>query len=775
MRQSEGRKAVAVMAKRPITIPLRPAVKGLNVAVPPQSIKEQESPSLFNVRFKAGQIRKRYGFSLKFKGGDSAILRIELLPKVDVLLSSTERKSIVFTREKVLFDDSASLTEVTIYDGDGSTVSTPFTMDPSTDWFSIDIGTGTVHFNPDSDAGSFANGGASFGPDFIAIIGNGVDGVLALAYTEGATTIEAQFLHTNWATGCPTLGVAVAVFDNRLVIGGTNDGFSVIQWSSIGRFDHWDTGTYADTGQQTLGDSADRVQAMKKLGEYLIVYKERSIYIGRKSYLSDPAILFSPAPNQGIGLAAPNSIGVLGDEHIFLGDNDIYIFSLNRFDSIGFRIREEMFNGTDPVLAAQIHNSYGTVVPRYGEYWLFVPTGKWPTDDDYAGSGPEGSVENILANPCFNSDATGWTVSGTGSSSAIQASGGTFGPQMLRVISTTAAAVLTNTVYDYNASIHGKLFSIIAWVKGVLGTVSAKLQIRTYDSAGANESIQSATAQSIVSTDGLTRMSFSVIVNDSDAEQITASLSLDTLSASLDVDCIQLISMDGIDEKYRYTDSDAIVPGFIGPDGNTQLIPFIVDKVGHWMLDTCWVYNYEYDAWSKWRLPLTGFGFGLITDVDIVTIADLIGTIADQDWIYDSVIDAIATPTVMLGQADGQVWQSTEADDVDFYNVLDTAVLCFWESKDFDLDRPDIDKTLSRITLYHKTTHEASSVTVSVSTDSGTSWQDQSVTIRAGYNQTFADFFVTGHQIRFKVQTEDDLGLNGFDMKIIPRGETNAY
>jgi len=61
------------------------------------------------------------------------------------------------------------------------------------------------------------------------------------------------------------------------------------------------------------------------------------------------------------------------------------------------------------------------------------------------------------------------------------------------------------------------------------------------------------------------------------------------------------------------------------------------------------------------------------------------------------------------------------------------------------------------------------------STDSGLNWVTQNVVIRQGFNQTFVDFFVTGTNVRFRIRAEQPIAVLGWSVKIIGRGEANAY
>ncbi len=761
----------------PISFPIRPANKGINISQVPQRINLKETPRTINCRFNRGQILPRVGFKVKYKGCRESPLWI------DVVYSGTGESLIVTTRNDLYYESSDLLEDVDVYDGDGAKETSPvFTMDPTTTYISVDVGDGSVHFNPDALGGDWANSGGLFpanGVGTLMFLTNGADGILVLAYTGVGTGVEGQFLHDDWALGAPSSGLCVAIFDNRLVIGGPDGQYTSVQWSSKGRMDHWDTGTYVDTGLQILGDSPDWIMALQKMGDYLIAYRERSIWVGRKTYISDPSLLFEPAPGQGVGIASAQSIGDLGEEHIFLGWDDVYIFSLAGMNPIGTRVKEEMFYGSHGIIPEYVRNCTGIIAEEFDEYWLFIPTGRWPKDVDQVGT-PLESVLNTVANPDFGLGTmgalpTGFVVYGTGAVFFKQA-GGNFGGYIGRLSTATATGMVMGTIYDYNTVLDGDTFSALSWVKvqDSGGSVLVANAFVTYDSNGANSFVNIGSYQTIPDDGAWHPVVHSAAVADADGEQIRASFYMSSDNRVLDVDCVQLIRMDGIPTEYWHGTTGEQAPGYLGPDNDAPvLIPFINDMVGQWFPDTVWIYNYEENAWTAWYLPITGFGYDVTTS--IVTIADLVGTIAKQSWRYDDKrLDALA-PTNLIGQPDGQVYEVSSEYTTDFQGLLNRAVLAYWESKDFDLDRPDIDKTFSRLTIYHEASHPPSTITVGVSTNSGVGWAEQDVVIRNGHTQTFADFFVTGSQLRFRIKSTQAFYISGFAVKLIPRGESHAY
>jgi len=101
----------------------------------------------------------------------------------------------------------------------------------------------------------------------------------------------------------------------------------------------------------------------------LVVFKERSIWLGYATGDSD--IFQFDQKVTGAGCAAPRSVESLGDELIFMGWDDIYLFNGIDYESIGSEIREEFFDNLAP---GDIAKCFGVVIEDQKEYWLFVPS-----------------------------------------------------------------------------------------------------------------------------------------------------------------------------------------------------------------------------------------------------------------------------------------------------------------------------------------------------------------------------------------------------------------
>jgi len=286
-------------------------------------------------------------------------------------------------------------------DADGAAVTVTIgekvtlTASMSSDYCMADVGEGT--FKPNRINMSTRDVGA--GSDGVVYPTTGYADIMAFTNAKNGpiviipstdcrdvNSLRGELIEAAGASGCRS----VVTYDNRLMILGTSDNPSEVKWSVAETFEDF---TSDGSGSAIVGDSPDYIQRGIRMGDLLMVYKERSIFVGRKTGISNPAISFEPAPGQGIGLAAPMSIGDLGEEHIFLGWDDVYIFSITGMEPIGSQIKDDLFgySGTgNGIRPEYIKRCVGTIVEEYDEYWLFVPTGRVP------------AITNIMRRGCMD-------------------------------------------------------------------------------------------------------------------------------------------------------------------------------------------------------------------------------------------------------------------------------------------------------------------------------------------------------------------------------------
>ncbi len=132
--------------------------------------------------------------------------------------------------------------------------------------------------------------------------------------------------------------------------------------------------------------------AIKFKGGTLVVLKERSIWVGFATPDDATGIFTFERKSDGTGCAAPKTIENLGDEIIFLGWDDVYVFNGIDYESLTEKnVGIALINSIDP---AQIGKCFGVVIEEQKEYWLFYP-----------------SVGSSFCDAawCFNYDLNRWT------------------------------------------------------------------------------------------------------------------------------------------------------------------------------------------------------------------------------------------------------------------------------------------------------------------------------------------------------------------------------
>lgn len=163
-----------------------------------------------------------------------------------------------------------------------------------------------------------------------------------------------------------------------------------------------------------------------------------------------------------------------------------------------------------------------------------------------------------------------------------------------------------------------------------------------------------------------------------------------------------------------------------------------------------WVLNLDNGEWTRYSLAHTVTAVGqapYIDAADTTTWDQEVGTWdeATDTW------DAGATTKVQerFGVSGGDVMgfsANSLSDD-------GTAIVCQWESKDFDFELPFRVKQVLRVMVGYISTTGVN-LTVSVSVDEGITWTDQAQTLTAtglATGRKYFDFTVSGQKARVKV------------------------
>jgi hypothetical protein len=189
-------------------------------------------------------------------------------------------------------------------------------------------------------------------------------------------------------------------FKNFLLLGNTiEDGNrrpQRIRWSCLGDITRW-RNVENDTNQQQAGfgdlsDDVSWVQAMRPLGDYVVVYKERAIqlinYVGGSFVWNKwPAII-------GTGALSSKALVDLGDEHIFVGNDNIYSFNGRDPAIAGDDIAKEFFRILDPDKYELITGFFIEEIPKL--LFAFVST-----------TSPDGYPDKAIS---YNTDTKAWSI-----------------------------------------------------------------------------------------------------------------------------------------------------------------------------------------------------------------------------------------------------------------------------------------------------------------------------------------------------------------------------
>jgi len=109
----------------------------------------------------------------------------------------------------------------------------------------------------------------------------------------------------------------------------------------------------AGVGQAGAADvgTVDWIVTAERLGDTLAIYKERSIWL--MSYVGLPDIFNFRERISGLGILGQKAIANFGDEHLFVGNDDIYFFNGESIEPVGDPIRRYLFDNMNPLYSAR--------------------------------------------------------------------------------------------------------------------------------------------------------------------------------------------------------------------------------------------------------------------------------------------------------------------------------------------------------------------------------------------------------------------------------------
>ena len=129
-----------------------------------------------------------------------------------------------------------------------------------------------------------------------------------------------------------------------------------LRWSQFQSITLWHNNKDGSgmAGYVDCNDTAGIIYAIKKLNDYLYIYKDDGILA--ISYSGGDTVFSKDTVTTEAGLIAPRAIVCLPHQHIFVGNDNIYSFDGSTVKAIGDSVKDMFFNNLDP---ANIRNIYG--------------------------------------------------------------------------------------------------------------------------------------------------------------------------------------------------------------------------------------------------------------------------------------------------------------------------------------------------------------------------------------------------------------------------------
>lgn len=155
----------------------------------------------------------------------------------------------------------------------------------------------------------------------------------------------------------------IEVYKGFLFVANTEEGGDLYpyrvrwsQWQNPRMWHNNDDGSGL-SGYIDVDDTEGRIVAIKRLGDVLYVYKERSIiaitYTGGEDTTFSKEVVTTKA-----GLIAPEAIVELPHMHLFVGQDNVYIFDGNTCTPIGDPVKDWVYQNIKPDSADKIFGYY---------------------------------------------------------------------------------------------------------------------------------------------------------------------------------------------------------------------------------------------------------------------------------------------------------------------------------------------------------------------------------------------------------------------------------
>ena len=165
---------------------------------------------------------------------------------------------------------------------------------------------------------------------------------------------------------------AMRSYGDRLVIGHTFEGVNRpyrVRWPVNGDITNW-TGVGSGYTDSPFDESPDWIQQIEKMEDYCLVYKERSIFAGRRTGVATSPFSFTESLTN-TGLLCKFSLVDLGDEHLFIGPDDAYSLTISNTKKLmSEKVRNYFFEYANP---SEWDRVTGFFIEELDEWWIVLP------------------------------------------------------------------------------------------------------------------------------------------------------------------------------------------------------------------------------------------------------------------------------------------------------------------------------------------------------------------------------------------------------------------
>lgn len=152
-------------------------------------------------------------------------------------------------------------------------------------------------------------------------------------------------------------------------IDGMGFGNDVTRWacSAVGSYTDFTPSVATQCVSGQLLDSPGRITAGKRLGDVIVVYKEKAMYVGQ--YVGAPQVWHFQRIPGDIGTPVQEAVVNTGAAHFFVGSDDFYAFDGSRPQPMNSPCRNWFFSNIDPRYMHKICGTFDRFNQRV--FWWF--------------------------------------------------------------------------------------------------------------------------------------------------------------------------------------------------------------------------------------------------------------------------------------------------------------------------------------------------------------------------------------------------------------------